>query len=151
MKYDSSKDTLIHKKNIDLVFRVLLDELAKRNETHDDSKLVPPEKPAYDKYIPMLQKTEYGSLEYYEVKKEMAKECLNHHFKANRHHPEHWPDGDISHMTLVDLVEMFTDHLAASMVSSSSYEKGETINKDRYGYSDQIYQIFMNTYNEYFN
>lgn len=150
MKYDSSKDTLIHKKNIDMVFRVLLDELAKRNETHDDSKLVPPEKPAYDKYIPMLQKTEYGSLEYYEVKKEMAKECLNHHFEANRHHPEHWPDGDISHMTLVDLVEMFADHLAASMVSSSSYEKGETINKDRYGYSDQIYQIFMNTYNEYF-
>ena len=42
MKYDSSKDTLIHKKNIDMVFRVLLDELAKRNETHDDSKLVPP-------------------------------------------------------------------------------------------------------------
>lgn len=47
MKYDSSKDTLIHKKNIDMVFRVLLDELAKRNETHDDSKLVPPEKPSF--------------------------------------------------------------------------------------------------------
>lgn len=148
--YDSTKDTMTHKENIKKVMSVIIKELENRMEHHDDSKLESPEKEAYDKYIPLLKDAEYGSLEYYEIKRKMAKECLDHHYKVNRHHPEHYENSDISNMTIVDLVEMFCDHLAASMVSDSTYEKGEKVNKGRYHYSNQVFEIFMNTYDEFF-
>lgn len=148
--YDSTKDTMEHKNRINLVMNELIKELIYRRNHHDDSKLESPEKEAYDMYIPLLQKVEYGSREYDIIKQRMAKTCLNHHYEMNRHHPEHFPNSDISNMTLVDLLEMFCDHLAASMKSDTEYEKGEEINKDKYHYSDDIYKILINTYNEYF-
>lgn len=149
--YDSTYDTLIHKKNIEhVLLDVLIPELEKRAKEHDNSKLVNPEKETYDKYIPILKQAKYGTVEYLKIREAMKEEGLKHHFKANRHHPEHYPNNDISHMTLVDLIEMFADHYASSLRSDTGYVKGEKINKDQYHYDDQIYQIMINTYNEYF-
>ena len=56
-KYDSTKDTLEHIKNIRDVFTVLvIPEIEKRVFNHDLSKLSSPEKETYDKYIPELKK-----------------------------------------------------------------------------------------------
>ena len=147
--YDSTKDTLSHKEHVRHVIEdIIVPELLKRAETHDDSKLQSPEKETYDKYIPELRKAKYGSGEYLKITEEMKKTGMGHHVKVNRHHPEHFPNNDISHMSLIDLVEMFADHYAASLRSDTGYEKGEKMNAERFHYSDQILTIFMNTYKE---
>jgi hypothetical protein len=52
-------------------------------------------------------------------------------------------------MTLFDIFEMFVDWFAASLRSDTGFEKGLSMNKERYNMSDELYQIFVNTYEEY--
>ena len=111
---------------------------------------------------------------------------LEHHYKNNRHHPEHYQDSAIwvcdkcgeefidkvegaecgvpisgtgtycdgriirrhtlRGMNLIDIIEMFCDWLAATQRHADgdimeSIEK----NQERFGYSDDIRQIFENT------
>lgn len=149
-KYDSLKDTMAHKMIVKSTMEVLIKELEKRANLHDNSKLKNPEKECYDKYIPLLKETPFGTAEYVKIRNKMNEDGLVHHFKENRHHPEHYPNNDISHMDLVDLVEMFVDHVAASKRSDTGYTKGEEFNKNKYHYSDQVYKILMNTFEHYF-
>lgn len=148
--YDSTEDTMAHKAIVEKVMKKIIEELEKRAENHDASKLKDPEKICYDTYIPMLKETPFGTAEYVKVRDKMNEDGLQHHFRENRHHPEHYPNNDISHMDLVDLVEMFVDHVAASKRSDTGYPKGEEFNAKKYHYSDQIYKILMNTYEHYF-
>lgn len=148
--YDSKKDTFTHINNIRKVMTKAIHILQDRRQQHDRSKLESPEKETYDTYIPLLKETQYGTKEYYEIREKMEKEGLKHHYAVNRHHPEHFPNG-INDMTLIDVVEMFSDWLAASMVSDSSFEDGLLNNKKRFKMSEQLYQIFKNTYEEEFS
>ena len=148
-KYDSYFDTVEHKKNVENVMNVLISELEKRKNTHDNSKLEEPEKSCYDTYIPLLKKTKYGTVEYDEVKEKMEDIGLNHHYKVNRHHPEHFENG-IRDMTLVDIVEMFCDHYAASLRSDTTYDDGIKVNSNKYQFGEALEKIFLNTYYEYF-
>lgn len=148
--YDSKKDTLIHIHNIKKVMKKFIEKFYDRTQNHDKSKLESPEKETYDTYIPLLKETQYGTKEYYEIRDKMEKEGLKHHYEVNRHHPEHFPNG-INDMTLIDLVEMFSDWLAASRVSDTNFETGLLNNKKRFKMSDQLYQIFKNTYDEEFS
>ena len=59
-----------------------------------------------------LQNSEYGSNEHKEAL-DIIKPAIDHHYKENRHHPEHFEDG-ISGMNLVDICEMISDWKAAS-------------------------------------
>lgn len=147
--YNSKKDTLIHIHNIKKVMSKFIEKFYDRKQNHDKSKLESPEKETYDTYIPLLKETQYGTKEYYEIRDKMEKEGLKHHYEVNRHHPEHFPNG-INDMTLIDLVEMFSDWLAASKVSDTNFETGLLNNKKRFKMSDQLYQIFKNTYEEEF-
>lgn len=149
-KFDSTESTMWHKNNVERIMNVIITELQNRAQHHDESKLESPEKETYDKCIPLLKERKYGTVEYLKVREAMAKEGLSHHYEVNRHHPEHFPNADISYMTLVDLVEMFVDHYASSLNSDADYFKGEKMNAERYHYSDQIYQILINTAKEYF-
>lgn len=149
VKYDSTKDTMEHIKNIQKVFNnVFIPKLIEWSKNHDQSKLSSPEKETYDKYIPELQKTKYGTPEYFEIKDKMNKEGLKHHFEANRHHPEHFTNG-INDMTLVDVMEMFCDWYAASLRSDTGFESGLKTNKSKFHMSEQLYDILKNTYEEY--
>ena len=146
--YDSINEYLKHKAHIKEVMEdIMIPLIMSRAENHDKSKTEEPEKSCYDKYIPMLAQTKYGTTEYYEVKQKMLDEGLRHHFSVNRHHPE-FHNNDISNMNLIDLVEMFCDHYAASLESSTGYEAGEKMNSDRYGYNGIMYKILMNTYRD---
>lgn len=150
--YDSTQDTMAHKKNIEhVILDIIVPELIRRAEHHDDSKLQSPEKECYDEYIPQLKLAKYGSGEYLKLKMAMQKEGLDHHYSENSHHPEHFPNNDISKMNLFDLVEMFADHYAASLRSDTGYAVGEKKNASQYHYDNQILSIFLNTYNEYLN
>ena len=71
--------------------------------------------------------------------------ALNHHYAANRHHPEHFSKG-IDDMTLVDIVEMLCDWKAASLrQNDGNLLKSIEINAQRFGYDDQLKRIFINT------
>jgi len=148
--YDSTVDTNAHILKVQYIMsNVITKELIDRALKHDQSKLEDPEKETYDKFIPLLQQVKYGTPEYNKLKDEMAKTGTGHHYEVNRHHPEHFENG-IKDMTLFDIFEMFIDWFAASLRSDTGFEKGLKMNKDRYGMSDELYQIFVNTYEEYF-
>lgn len=77
--------------------------------------------------------------------------ALEHHYKNNRHHPEHFKNG-IEGMTLVDLCEMISDWKAATLRhDDGDILKSIEMNQQRFGYTDELKQILINTVNEYFN
>jgi len=146
MTYDSEKDTREHIRHVDHFMKEIFFKLLDRKEKHDASKLEQPEKETYDTLVPRLKLLKYGSPEYEALLKEM-KPALAHHFANNRHHPEHFENG-IDDMTLVDVVEMFCDWMAASIRSDTGFSKGLEVNKKRFNMSDQLYRIFANTAKE---
>ena len=148
--------------------------LHKRGQEHDLSKLTEEELPYFEKYAPLLKTCKYGSDEYKKFLEDLAP-ALSHHYKSNRHHPEHFifyecagcfekyyqtPSVcsqcgystfqkriDISQMNLVDLCEMFCDWIAAGEQHEDGGDifKSIEINQKRFGYSDELKQILLNT------
>jgi hypothetical protein len=111
---------------------------------HDQTKLSGEEKEIFDLYTPKLKNSTYGSEEYKGFLAEM-KVALDHHYENNRHHPEHFKNG-IKDMNLIDIVEMFCDWKAATMRhANGDLMKSIEFNKTRFGYSDELEQIFKNT------
>lgn len=144
MTYDSSLDTLKHIGTVRKYMQKIRDELQERAVHHDASKLEDPELEIFNIYTPKLKGTTYGSDEYKTYLKEM-KVALDHHYANNRHHPEHYPGG-IGEMSLVDLVEMICDWIAATeRHNDGDIRKSIEMNQERFGYSDELKQILYNT------
>ena len=143
------KETTIRetKDHIDLVAKnlgILNKEILKRSFCHDNSKLSNEELPYFQKYTGILKKLTYGSDEY---KKALdgLKPALKHHYEINSHHPEHYENG-VDDMTLIDIIEMFSDQCAAT----KRHEDGDIfksidINEKRFKMSPQLCKIFKNT------
>jgi len=132
-----------HIKRVQELLEDVCKELNLRGIFHDQSKLEDPEKEMFDSATE-LKTLEYGSTEYKQALTELGP-ALKHHYKCNRHHPQHFKNG-ISDMTLIDLIEMFVDWKA----SSERHETGNIynsidINKDRFKMSDQLAKIFKKT------
>lgn len=121
-------------------------EILKRGEVHDLSKFSEAEVNMYALYTPRLRGMTYGSPEYKQCLAEMlASGGLEHHYKNNRHHPEHHQNG-IDGMNLIDVLEMYIDWLA----STKRHADGDILksidsNKGRFQMSDQLAAIFRNT------
>jgi hypothetical protein len=144
MIYDSSLDTLKHIGTVRNFIQSIRDELQERAVHHDASKLEDPELEIFNIYIPKLKNRTYGSDEYKQYLKEMNV-ALDHHYANNRHHPEHYPNG-IRDMSLVDLVEMLCDWLAATKRhDDGDIRRSIELNQERFGYSDELKQILYNT------
>ena len=145
-KYDSTHDTLEHIRNVQRKLLMMIGHLMERSFNHDKSKLESPEKEIYDQYSPMLRHTEYGSQEYKDILKEM-KVGIDHHYSVSPHHPEYYRDG-INGMNLLDLVEMIADWKAAGerhKDKPTDIVKSIEMNAERFGMSDQLKQILLNT------
>lgn len=147
--YESKCDTYNHKNKVSELGNMTIKELLDRFQNHDNSKLEDSEAYIFAKYGPLLKHTTYGSDEYKQYLKEMNI-ALEHHYSNNRHHPEHHENG-VSDMNLIDLIEMIVDWKAASL----RHNDGNIIdsieyNQKRFGYSDELKKIFINTI-EYFN
>lgn len=143
-KYDSTKDTMDHKNKVQEYIQYCVKELVERSIHHDDSKLISPEKDAFDEYTPKLKNLTYGSEEYTDCLSKLHS-ALSHHYEVNSHHPEHFENG-MSGMTLIDLVELICDWYAASQRhDDGDVMKSIQINKDRFGYDDMLASIFSNT------
>lgn len=147
-KYDSMSDTIAHQDKVKMVIDKLSSDLSNRGATHDDSKLGIIEKPIFDRVTPLLKSLTYGSDEYKEALKSMGG-ALDHHYKNNRHHPEHFGAG-VSRMNLVDLVEMFCDWCAATeRHNDGSIGRSISQQKERFGTGPVLAQIFLNTAKDY--
>lgn len=137
-------DTIKHIENVRRFIKLITDKLTIRGINHDKPKLESPEVEIFTEYTPKLAASTYGSPEYNEFLSEM-RVALEHHYSNCRHHPEHFAKG-INDMNLVDIVEMLCDWKAASMRhNDGNLLKSIEINAKRFGYDDQLKQIFINT------
>lgn len=143
-QYDSKIDTLLHIKRVSELLSQFSSELLRRATKHDNSKLESPEKELFDEFTPKLKNSTYGSDEYKEYLKGL-KVALDHHYKNNSHHPEHYENG-IDGFDLFDLVEMFVDWKAATeRHDNGDFYKSLEINEERFKMSPQLVNIFKNT------
>lgn len=141
---DSRLETYAHILQVQHFLNKMIIELTRRAEVHDKSKLETPEKEFFDKYTHLLKDSTYGSEEYFKILQEL-KPALDHHYKNNSHHPEHYENG-IKGMNILDILEMLCDWKAAGMRHANgniveSIEK----NSKRFNYSDDLKQIFLNS------
>lgn len=141
---ESKFKTMRHIETIRNYLNLCIRELMHRQERHDQSKLESLEVETFDKYTPKLRGCTYGSEEYKGYLKEMDV-ALQNHYANNRHHPEHFKDG-IQGMTLIDILEMIIDWKCSGMRhADGDLFKSIEINQKRFGYSDELKQIFINT------
>ena len=134
-------------KHIELVrkfIRLFTDKLITRGVEHDKLKMKSPEVEIFTEFTPKLADTTYGSEEYKEFLEQM-KPALEHHYANYRHHPEHFING-INDMNLIDLVEMICDWKASTLRhNDGNLLKSIEINAQRFGMSEQLTQILINT------
>lgn len=137
-------ETIKHIEKVRQYLRIMIDRLTTRGVMHDKTKLESPEVELFTEYTPRLAETQYGSDEYKECLAGL-KPALDHHYANSRHHPEHFSKG-INDMNLVDIVEMLCDWKAASeRQQDGNLLKSIEQNAQRFGYDDQLKQIFINT------
>ncbi len=138
-------NTLRHIEAVRNYLNSIVNELLLRGEQHDQSKLEEPEVAAFEKASLRLRNITFGSPEYKAGLAEI-RPALEHHFSLNRHHPEHFNSFGVLGMNLVDLIEMICDWKASSLRhSDGDIIKSILINQERFKYSDDLAQIFLNT------
>ena len=123
--------------------------LLKRAINHDRSKLEEPEL-SWWKEMDKEPRYPYGSEEYKQKIKRWDK-VFKHHYKYNRHHPEHYGYG-VSEMTLVDIVEMMCDWLVyKDTITISEALKVCDEQMKRYNIPDGVRQVIFNTLLRYYS
>ena len=143
-EYDSTHDIMRHQERVGQLLTHVVRELIDRALFHDKSKLSPKEKPIFDKFTPLLKDLIYGSSEYDQALIDL-KPALDHHYKVNPHHPEHFSNG-IEGMTLIDLLEMLCDWIASTQrVSDGDIQKSFRVNQERFHIHPQLMAILRNT------
>lgn len=144
MKEITDNETRKHILKVNALISLMICSLIERSLKHDSSKLGDVEGPIFDEFTPKLSGSTYGSDEYKSFLKEMSV-ALDHHYKENRHHPEHFDNG-IKGMSLIDLVEMLCDWKAATLRhDNGDIIKSINVNQERFGYSDELKGILLNT------
>ena len=121
-------------------------EVIRRGNQHDASKYDPEEFPIYAEMTDEFQHHPFGSVGY-ENAKEAIKPASEHHFRHNRHHPEHFGNG-IDGMNLVDLLEMVCDWKSATLNNPDrpgDLTKSIQIATEKYKISPQLAKILYNT------
>ncbi len=146
---DSTSDTLVHIKRVNELLLQVCANLQARASVHDASKLLEPEKSAFDRLKALsLSGMAYGSDEYRACLR-AEKPAIQHHYKANSHHPEFYENG-VDGMTLFDLVEMLVDWKAATerMKDGGDIWRSIEMNQERFKLSPQLTVILQNTARE---
>ena len=144
----SKNETRKHILEVNRLMSQCIASLMLRANNHDATKLGPDEAPYFDEYTPKLENTTYGSPEYKQFLAELEP-ALKHHYSCNDHHPEHHLDG-ISDMSLIQLIEMLCDWKAATLRhKDGNIRRSIELNQVRFGYSDDIKKMLLNTINDF--
>ena len=139
-----SNDTEQHIEKVQEYMAGIIERLEARAEHHDASKLEEPERSLFERISPQLSDLEYGSDEYM-AKLDELQVAIDHHYRANRHHPEHWPDGVLD-MSLIDLIEMLVDWKAASKrYKDKPFEHSLEFNVKRFNIPRGLALLMANT------
>lgn len=142
--YDSRPATLLHSLRVGTLMGQIITELVARSTQHDLSKVDDPEVAYFDVGTPKLHTLTYGTPAYMASLAELGP-ALEHHYKVNRHHPEHHRHG-IHDMTLQDLVEMLADWKASTeRMTNGDLRASIQTNQDRFRYGDGIKTLLLNT------
>lgn len=137
-------ETMRHIEMVRNLLNKIQNELIKRSQHHDQSKLVSPEIELFTELTEKLSGLTYGTPEYDESKAQLGP-ALEHHYANNRHHPEHFKNG-INDMNLVDLIEMLCDWKASSTRhNDGNLRKSIEVNGKRFEMSPQLIKIFENS------
>ncbi len=146
---DSRPDTYEHILEVQKSINLAVVNLLRRSELHDLTKLEHPEVGYLDEHNHKLETLRVNSPEYKESLLAL-KPALDHHYAKNRHHPEHYPDR-MRGMSLLDLLEMMCDCYASSQRQhSGNLRMSIQSMQERFGFTDELKQIFMNTIEELF-
>lgn len=153
--YDSRPETREHIARVRYFIEGAINNLTERHFKHDASKLVSPEVEAFDIATPKLANLTYGSDEYKQSLRDLGP-ALQHHYEANDHHPEHFENG-VRGMSFMAVIEMLCDWRAASErvkqrtddpEKVKTFGDGLAFNQERFGYSDELAEIILNTARE---
>lgn len=140
----TNAETMRHILTLRALLMQCLQELIKRANEHDISKLSDTELKLFTIYTSKLKDVEYGSEEYKQFLQEL-KPALTNHYDKNSHHPEHYENG-VAGMNLFDLIEMMCDWKASSLRGKNGdLMKSLEIQKSRFNIDGQLYQILLNT------
>lgn len=113
---------------------------------HDDSKLVEPERSAYEGLNEALEGIPFGTNWYRQKIKDHLGEALTHHYEHNSHHPDHWDDG-VEGMSLFDLIEFLCD-IRAACDEKGKHEIDLETNAKFHNMHDSVAKILKNTIRE---
>lgn len=147
---DSRPDTLGHIARVSGLIQLCIYNLGDRANVHDLSKLEEPEKSGFDRLKALsLSGMAYGSEEYRACLR-AEKPVIEHHYKANSHHPEFYGERGIDGMSLFDVLEMLMDWKAATerMKDGGDIHRSLEINAERFKISPQLASILLNTITE---
>lgn len=144
VSYDSRPETYEHIALVHKYLIIVAVELLARAQVHDSSKLEEPELSVFDEYTPRLRDSTYGSEEYKQFLGEMGV-ALEHHYRINDHHPEHFEHG-VGDMNLLQMVEMLCDWKAATLRHvDGDLDRSITQNATRFGYGPEFEGLLRNT------
>ena len=133
----------------EMLYKKYINELLDRKANHDKTKLEYPEKQEFDKCTPKLKELTYGSLEY-QQNLYILRNALAHHYRYNRHHPEHFGNG-IYGMSIMDLTEMICDWKASSeRQNDGNVFDGIEKSSQRFNYDKKMVKVLSNTVQKYF-
>lgn len=138
------KDVHAHKQLVGQSLRDIALDLVVRSNMHDQSKFDPEEREVYERVTPEFAGVTYGTPEYEAVKAKLGP-ALDHHYRYNDHHPEHFENG-IAQMDLAQLTEMVADWYAAMRRDPNAHliESMEKL-RDKYKVEPQLYNVILNT------
>jgi len=141
---EDNKDLLEHTQAVSKRIVCMVGDMYVRAVNHDRSKFSDEEYQSFVGQTVKLKDLVYGSDEY-RAELEKIRPAIDHHYACNRHHPQHFPNGILG-MNLVDIVEMFCDwHAAILRQKNGDIRKSIEIDQERFKFSDDLKQIFLNT------
>lgn len=122
---------------------LVISRLTTRLVAHDATKYHVQEVDLLDSKT-KLDKIKYMSDEYKDALAEIDS-AVQHHYRHNSHHPEHYEHG-IKDMSLLDLIEMLCDWEAASKLTvGGSFAQSMEKNVERFGISKEMEGILHKT------
>jgi hypothetical protein len=146
MGVSMSQDTVDHVKKVRDNLFVIRNKLAYRANVHDASKMQEPELSGYAEMTETFKGKHYGTPEYMATIA-LFKPIVDHHYRHNSHHPEHWPNG-VADMSLLDIIEMLADWKAANDRRGGDFAKSIQVSIERFKISEQLGAILLNTAKE---
>lgn len=128
--------TLYHQRLVQQLMIKISQEIEKRAFSHDNSKLNT-EFPGLVNINYIAREQGFGSEDYQES---LKSEMVQHHWKVNDHHPEHFEKG-ISEMDLVQIIEMVCDWRAVSIQKNLNFHDMLQEQKKRFNPSEKEWYL----------